>query len=381
MQVKKPIVKWFIRFLSLWMLLASAACGSATLEPATGLQTSAPDPITTPATASPTVTPSPTPMPEITVAPRLGFNPLSGLYTMDPANVGKRPVGVMFSNIQAALPQSGIASADLYYEMVVEGGYTRIMALYADVATIPEIGSIRSARNSFVDMAMGFDALLVHFGASVICWNYMAANDLKTLDWQFHSAGYWRDPVIAAEKGAEHSVKSNAERIKAAIAAKGMRDTLEAGVGAAFDFRDPDASVPADGEDCLLFKIPFSSFGSSPTAGFTYEPAGQTYVKSQHGAPQIDLLTGEPIRVANAFILFTEIYPLSPYGHVGARLTDGGTGYYLSGGKIQEIRWEKGDIYDPFTFSAIDGTVLKVNAGKSYVCVVSNSQKDDVTIG
>ena len=152
-------------------------------------------------------------------------------------------------------------------------------------------------------------------------------------------------------------------------------------VGAAFDFREPEAAVPADGGDCTLFKIPFTTWGSSPTAGFTYEPASQTYAKSQYGGPQIDLLTGEPIRVTNAFILFTEIYPLDPYGHVSARLTDGGTGYYLSGGKIQEIRWDNGDIYDPFTYSALDGTDLKVNAGKSYVCVVSSSQMDDVTIG
>ena len=41
-----------------------------------------------------------------------------------------RPLGVMIENHQEARPQSGIASADVIYEAVAEGGITRFMALF-----------------------------------------------------------------------------------------------------------------------------------------------------------------------------------------------------------------------------------------------------------
>ncbi len=377
MRVKNGMAWLLVVLLLPALAMGLASCGKAT--PAVTTTPPATVPVVTgAATTMATVSPSATPMP--THVP-VDMNPLTGRYTMNPDNAGKRPVGVMFSNIQNALPQLGIGSADLYYEMVVESGYTRIMAMFADASTIPEICSIRSARNSFVDIAMGHDALLVHFGASILCWDYMAAQGIQTLDWQFYSAGYWRDPEIAAAKGAEHSVKSNAELILGAIAGKGMRDTLNDGVGTAFHFRYPESFVPAEGGDCTHFAIPFTDWGSSPTAEFTYDADLKTYGKSQYGAPQIDGTTGEQLRTTNVFILFTTIYPLDPNGHVAARLTDGGSGYYLSGGRIQEIGWVKGGIYDPFVFTAADGSSLQVNAGKSYVCVVSSDQADRVTIG
>lgn len=361
--------------LSLSVLAAVAGCGKST--PAVTAPSAETSTITVASTPVPTEQPSATPTP--TPDPR-ALNPLTGQYTLNPAAAGKRPVGVMFSNIQTALPQCGITSADVYYEMVVESGITRIMAVFADAAAIPEIGSIRSARNDFVDMAMGHDALLVHFGASILCWDYMAAKGITTLDWQFYSKGYWRDPAIAAAKGPEHSVKSNAELIVAAIAGKGMRATLSAEAVPAFAFREPAGFVPASGSACSFFSIPFTNSSSSPTAGFRYDEALKTYAKSEFGNLQIDVLTGEPIRVSNAFVLFTTIYALDAGGHVGARLSEGGTGYYLSGGKVQEIQWTKPGLYKPFVYKAADGSPLTINTGKTYVCVVSKTQNSRVVI-
>ena len=49
--------------------------------------------------------------------------------------------------------------------MLVEGGYTRLMAIYKDAKT-ERIGSVRSSRPYFLDFALENDALYVHFGAS-----------------------------------------------------------------------------------------------------------------------------------------------------------------------------------------------------------------------
>lgn len=66
----------------------------------------------------------------------------------------------MINNISVARPlQSGLQDAYLMYEIIVEGGITRYMALFMDQNTT-RIGSIRSARHYFLDYALENDANL-----------------------------------------------------------------------------------------------------------------------------------------------------------------------------------------------------------------------------
>ena len=77
-----------------------------------------------------------------------------------------RNIAVMINNIRTVWGyQSGLQDAYLVYEMIVEGGYTRLMAVYKD--KMPErIGSVRSARPYYLDYALENDALYIHFGGS-----------------------------------------------------------------------------------------------------------------------------------------------------------------------------------------------------------------------
>lgn len=55
----------------------------------------------------------------------------------------------MINNISVARPlQSGLQDAYLMYEIIVEGGISRYLALFIDQST-ERIGSIRSARHYF----------------------------------------------------------------------------------------------------------------------------------------------------------------------------------------------------------------------------------------
>jgi len=94
------------------------------------------------------------------------FNPLSGEYNLSKDAVGKRPVGIMVNNIKISLPQRGISQADLCYEVLAEGGITRILALFPDINKIPDTGSVRSARDYYIDLAVSHNSIFVHFGGS-----------------------------------------------------------------------------------------------------------------------------------------------------------------------------------------------------------------------
>ena len=91
------------------------------------------------------------------------FNPLTGEGLMEDISA-RRPVAVMLNNLEKALPQLGVGQADVIYEIVAEGGITRMMALFQDVEGAGNLGSIRSARDYYVNLACGHDAIYVHAG-------------------------------------------------------------------------------------------------------------------------------------------------------------------------------------------------------------------------
>ena len=71
---------------------------------------------------------------------------------------------VQIDNNLGALPQWGLAQADIMYELPISGnGWTRLTALFSD--TIPkEAGPVRSARVMHADLREEWDALLMHYG-------------------------------------------------------------------------------------------------------------------------------------------------------------------------------------------------------------------------
>ena len=106
-----------------------------------------------------------------------------------------RNIAVMINNIKTVWGyQTGLQDAYLVYEMIVEGGYTRLMAVYKDKDT-ERIGSVRSSRPYYLDYALENDALYIHFGGSD-----QALADIPNLGIQninfLSSQGYWRDKSI-----------------------------------------------------------------------------------------------------------------------------------------------------------------------------------------
>mgnify|MGYP003092830776 FL=1 len=97
------------------------------------------------------VTPPPEGEPLVPALPEYDADILTGAAR----STNSRPVAVMVNNIansqrQNARPQRGIGSADLLIEAKVEGGITRLCAVFSDADSIPEVGPLRSGRDQFL---------------------------------------------------------------------------------------------------------------------------------------------------------------------------------------------------------------------------------------
>ncbi len=91
------------------------------------------------------------------------ISPLSGIACQ---KYNQRSLAVVLASDPETRPLAGLSQADLVMEMpVVTDNITRMIAFYVCYSP-EEIGSLRSARHDFIPLAMGMDAILVHWGGS-----------------------------------------------------------------------------------------------------------------------------------------------------------------------------------------------------------------------
>jgi hypothetical protein len=280
-----------------------------------------------------------------------------------------RPMGIMVSNIQIALPQSGLSQADICFEVVAEGGITRILALFYNWSKLPKIGTVRSARDYYIDLAQAYDAIYVHFGESYIAAAVLKDRNIDDIDLFKIDNAYWRDQARIKSKGLEHSAYTNIDYIKKGINAKKIQVAAQNGKQAdAFNFNPPDQKIKPTDITANKVTVPFSGVSTSI---FDYNSTEGVYGKSEFGSPEIDENTNSQLKVTNVIILFTDITRANDPELMAVSM-DGGSGYYVSNGSAQEISWEKGQPTDPIKLYANDNSPLKINAGKTWVCIVDN---------
>lgn len=326
----------------------------------------------------------------------MALNPITGVQDMDPNNVGMRSVAVVINNSHAAMPQRGISAADAIYEYQTEGGQTRLLAVFADVNTIPEIGSLRSARILSTDLAAGNNSVFIHFGRNARVPDHISQYGIDHIDGNSCSAGvysssnyadgyvdlpeglfFWRDAVWKSQRAIEHTAVTDGRHILEAIEYNEI-SMVDNENNMLFNFVPGNSADIATGDPCQSINVYFS--GTNPDALFTYDPLTGLYSKSQYGGnPQIDETTGTQISFTNVFVLYANI---QPHGDttIDAYLEDGGEGWYVSGGRVIPITWSKNGPNDPIIVYNMNGEQLEVNRGRSYICIVDNDMENQTTI-
>ena len=322
------------------------------------------------ATAEPSATPTPEPTPTPYDGP---LNPLTG-EPLDEAYVNRRPVAVMLNNLKVALPQLGVAQADIIYECIVEGGITRMMGVWQDPSDTGGIGSIRSSRPYYLELALGHDAMYIHAGGSEDAYAKIKSWGVTALDgvrgpYCGSSAGsnlMWRDSQRRQTMGYEHSVITTGENIAEKLPTYSIRLDHQDGYTYTMDFADDGA--PAGGVTANTISVPFSNV---KTGVFTYNSESGKYAVEEYGKAYVDGNTGEQVEVTNVLVLQTACRSTGDsLGHITVDLTSGGKGYFACGGKMTEIRWSKAGRNAQLVYTNTDGSPLTLGRGNSYVSII-----------
>lgn len=299
-----------------------------------------------------------------------GTNPLTGL-PMEEVYEQNRPVAVMLNNLKAAQPQLGTSLADIIYEVPAEGGITRMLAIYQTLEDVETLGSIRSTRPYYLELALGHDALLVHAGGSPDAYTDIHAWKVDNMDGVNGGSDaeiFWRDAQRRKTAGYEHSMLTSGEKIQAYLNA-GHFSTEHA---SQYTYRQSFAEngTPGGGTSAEHVTLRFSEY---KTGTFDYDPEKSQYLLGQYGTEYRDGNTGEQVGVTNLLVLETAISVISgdTAGRLAVKCTGSGKGTFFCGGKSIPIQWSKADRNSQFVYTLENGTPLTLGKGTSYVCIIS----------
>ena len=350
----------FLPALCLAGLLCLTSCGAGGAE-----ATPTPAPAATTPPPAATATPEPTPY-------NGPVNPLTG-EPADAETAALRPVAVMLNNLKEALPQLGQSQADIIYEVVAEGGITRMLGVYQSVEEVGMIGSIRSARPYYIELALGHDALFVHAGGSDPAYSDLRSWGVDNFDAvrgpylgsSPESNMMWRDADRRKENGYEHSVVATGDSILTYLP-EDLRREHEEGYETGLTFADD--GTPAGGSPASVMTVPFSNY---KTGTFVYDEDQGVYLVEEYGAPYVDGNTGEQVAVTNVIVVQTRCrYTGDSLGHMDVDVVGEGEGWFACGGAAIPIRWSKSDRESPMTYTTQDGQPLALGRGKTYVNIV-----------
>lgn len=295
------------------------------------------------------------------------FNPYTGL-PVDDTGVLRRPIAVIVDNHPGARPQRGLMEADLIFEILVEGGITRLMPLY--LQHDPQVvGPVRSVRKYQVDLALAVDAVLAHCGGSPGGYQRIRELGVEVFNDLWGSPGFFREAIAGVSY--EHTLFTDMTRLRSLMAERGFeRDEAPQ---SPWDFaRGGECPVGEGGVAAESVEIVYPG-GLGYVVTFEYDPEQQLYLRFVSGREHSDRDSGEQLSGANILVIrvATRLIPGDREGRLEMDLTGEGEGLLITGGQAREIAWTRADVRSPFEFSDLHGERLVLRPGLTWVALVT----------
>jgi hypothetical protein len=301
------------------------------------------------------------------------YNELTGEWSAD--NKNQRPIAVMINNIQEALPSSCTKQADIIYECMVEGGITRLLAIFSDYDELEKVGSVRSARHYYINIANEFDAIYVCYGQSKPAKALLEQGAIDVVNGYTYDPAFYRD----TDRVAPHNAYTTGERLVSAIEDFGYDTEYDENHQQVLSFNEEETDLE-NGTDANTIHINFSNY-SQPY--LVYDAEKKIYERYEYNAPQVDNQAPEDDNVLtfkNVLVLVSHYECINTENDLQELTQVGeGTGYYCTNGKAVPITWKKTSDNAITEYFTEDGETLQLNPGKTWISIIGDGENAGVS--
>lgn len=302
-----------------------------------------------------------------TLPARVVAGPLDGLPT-EQSRAARRPIVAMLDNFAAARPQSGLGEASVVWEAPVEGGITRLMAVFLE-HDASRIGPIRSTRPYFLDWAAAYHPLFVHDGGSPAAQAEVnRISGLVNIDAVSFGTTFRR----VSSEVAPHNLFSSTPAIRTLT---GLHNWGSGEAVPAIPHRQNSqpAANPTGKRVTADFSLPGVAPNPSYAVSYRFDPASDTYLRSVAGQPAVDSLTGRQIEANNVVLLVTamKLIPNDPLSRITVRTLGAGKAVVLEGGRETQGTWRKRSPTAALHLTDGSGSSLRLDPGATWIEVVT----------
>ncbi len=276
-------------------------------------------------------------------------------FTGEPVSALEPVLAVKIDNIAQARPPTGLTGADIVYILPVEGGLSRILAVFSSHSP-PVTGPVRSAREDDLELLAQFGRpAFAYSGATPHLLPFVARSRIIDL-YSGRAAGYFRDP----RRVAPHNLYARTRQLLAeAPGASKARD-----IGFRF------GPAPAGGKATRSFAV------SYPAATFTFSwsASDRRWLVSMDGKAARATEDGQ-LRAPTVVIQYTRVRT-SRFLEAGSRppyaeSTGAGTAVVLRDGRAYDARWSRPDRNGGTTFTTASGQPMNFTPGPVWIVLAA----------
>ena len=278
-------------------------------------------------------------------------------------NSNDRPIAVMIDNAIGEAKHAGLQDSYLNYEILVEGGITRIMAVYKD-KDVNLIGPIRSSRHYFLDYALESDAIYVHYGGSPYAEDDITNLKIDNINGLTDPTPFRRDTNSIAP----HNVFTRMSYLKSFIDNSSLNQESDNWKLLNYSSESTDLSdsnyVP---KVANKINIPYSN---NEYRTYAYDEANGYYLRSSNGKPQYDRKSEEQLHYKNIIIERVSNKTIDKEGRQELTTTGEGRAYIITNGHYLPIKWSKESRDSKTIYTYENGKEVVVNDGNTFIQIV-----------
>ena len=276
-------------------------------------------------------------------------------FTGEPVKALGRVVVVKIDNIVQARPPTGLTSADVVYLLPVEGGLSRIFAVFS--TRLPKvIGPVRSARQDDLQLLRQFGRPgFAYSGATPHLLPFIARARVVNL---YDTPAYFRD----GNRIAPHNLYANIRTLR----------TEAQGASTARDIGFRFGPAPPGGRPTASFSV------SYPAASFSFRWSARTHrgLIRMDGTPATDAVGGD-LAAATVVIQYT-VVRTSRFLEYGvpppyAESTGSGTAVVLRDGRAWRVRWSRPSWDGGTTYTLPSGARMTFAPGQEWVVLTTTN--------
>jgi Protein of unknown function (DUF3048) N-terminal domain/Protein of unknown function (DUF3048) C-terminal domain len=283
---------------------------------------------------------------------------------------GNGPVlAIKIDDTPQAHPQINLEKADVLYIEQVEGGLSRIAALFTNPANLPElVGPVRSARISDLDILAPYGHVgFIFSGAQRLFYPKIDAANLENLSADHEPASIYSRDRSRVEP--TNLIVHPQALLAKSIGVEKRRIDIVSNSGWTFGAAPVGGTSISD----VSFSWPTSKYSAR------WSQAEKRWLFWYNGAPDLaasGMQLGSPTLIIQKVVITPSIYHDKVGGITPFTQTVGsGTAYLLRDGKAFPIFWNRAQAQLPTTWTLKDGTAAHFATGQIWIALTDSEPK------